>query len=133
MITTTRTYFVSTDITINGTLLPVLSKGGCTVTEHKLWSGNTGRSSVTGLSTGDIVSIKYELALTWDTLYDDDLELIDSLVNTMTSYFPVTWCRTKSEGYRTDNMFANDPSFTKETCVKGRTKYTGYSVTLVMQ
>lgn len=128
-----KSFFISTNITIMDTLLPILPKGGVQVTPYKLWSGNAGRSSITGLSTGDIVAIKYGLELTWDVLYDEDFDLIDSLFNNMISYFPVTWCLKKSQGYRTDNFYASDPSWTVETCKNGVTKYTGYSVTLTMQ
>ena len=132
-ITKGKSYFISTDIIIRNILLPTLAKSGCQVTPYKLWSGNAGRSSITGLSTGDIVAIKYGLVLTWDVLYDDDFDLVDSLVNNLISYFPVTWCLKKSQGYRTDNFYASDPSWTVESCVNGVTKYTGYTVTLTMQ
>lgn len=80
---------VTADIYIDGVKLPPADKRGVKITPQTLWSQNAGRMSSTGLFVGDIKNIKYDVTYTRSYCTYDELELINSLVNTMRSIHSV--------------------------------------------
>lgn len=118
------------DIEINGGLLPVLDNGGYIVTANKIWSENTGRSTINGDLTGDIIAIKITLDLKWTALKDDELQqLIDCFSNLNYSFFNVTYCYNGAE--RTGSFYASDLTYTLSECINGTPIYTDISVSLI--
>ena len=61
---------------LDGVALPVPARSGVSITPNRLWSSNAGRNSSTGKFVGDIVAVKFTVALTYETLADDEMQLL---------------------------------------------------------
>lgn len=64
-------------------LLPRCSEGGISVTPNKLYASNSGRSETTGEFIGDIVAIKYDINLSWDSMIEDELNILTQFSDSM--------------------------------------------------
>lgn len=75
---------VKTDVYINNVLLPRCAEDGISVTPHKLYAEGSGRSTTTGDFIGDIVAIKYDIDLSWDSMIEDEVNILTQFSDTMT-------------------------------------------------
>ena len=121
-----------TKIYIESEELPTLSEGGYVVTANKIWSENTGRSTITGLLTGDIITIKNTIDLSWELLYEEDLKkILDLLSNKQNPFFSVKYYY--KGNYLTGSFYASDLTYTLFKYVNGRAIYKDISVSLIEQ
>lgn len=58
---------MSYDLTINGVAMPAPIMDGIEISDEKIWSANTGRST-TGKMLGTCVAVKRTITITWPTL-----------------------------------------------------------------
>ena len=80
---------VTTDIYIDGVKLPPADKSGIAITPQTIWSSNAGRISTTGKFVGDIKTIKYTVTYNLSRATAEEFDIIDSVVNNMTSIHKV--------------------------------------------
>ena len=64
------------ELILDNVVLPTPSQGGLTITPNRLWSENAGRNSSTGKFIGDIIAIKYTISLNYETLTDEEMQLL---------------------------------------------------------
>lgn len=121
-----------TKIYIGSEELPTLSESGYVVTANKIWSENTGRSTITGFMTGDIITIKNTIELSWELLYEKDLnKILDFFSNKKHSFFKVNYYYKGK--YLESWFYASDPTYTLFKYVNGRAIYKDISVSLIEQ
>lgn len=61
---------------LDGITLPSPVRSGAVITPNRLWSSNAGRNSSTGRFVGDIIAIKYTVKLTYETLSEEEMQII---------------------------------------------------------
>ena len=118
-------------ITVNGVQLPPMKQSCFTLIPHKLWGANSGRNNSTGVFVGDLVTINYELQLSWENITDDEFAIIDAAVNSMQPFLSVTFCPKASTGYITRSFYANDPQYPIKARRATETLYGAVTATLI--
>ena len=80
---------IEKSIWIDGVKIPPADQSGLTFVPQTIWSSNAGRISTTGKFVGDIKTIKYTVTYSRSRCTAAELNLIDSLVNTLQSIHKV--------------------------------------------
>lgn len=96
---------------LDGIKLPTPGKSGAAVTVNRIWSSNAGRNSSTGLFIGDIIARKYTVALTYETLTQDEMQILWNVTST-------------AEPWHTLVFPLNDGSIRSITCYTADVTYT---------
>ncbi|MCC8136123.1 MAG: hypothetical protein LIO40_05580 [Ruminococcus sp.] len=71
---------------VDGITLPTPSREGVEITPNRLWSSNAGRNSSTGRFVGDIIAVKYTVKLTYETLSEEEMQLLWNLTANLTAW-----------------------------------------------
>ncbi|MCD8146005.1 MAG: hypothetical protein LUD84_01800 [Clostridiales bacterium] len=96
---------------IGGVEMPTPALEGVTITQEKVWSSDTGRSS-SGKMLGTIVGIKSKITIKWPVLTFDEVETIESAVSDADDPF-VTVKYTDMTGTTvTKTMYFGTPTYT---------------------
>ncbi len=75
---------VKTNVKIDNVLLPRCREDGVSYTPNKLYAENSGRSKTTGDFIGDVIAIKYDITLSWESLIEDDFNIISQFADNET-------------------------------------------------
>lgn len=122
----------TTDIYVNGVLLPPCIQGGVVLIPHKLWSASSGRNNCTGDFVGDLVAVKWEIQLTWEDLTDTQFAVVDSAVNSLSPFVNVKFCP-KAGTELTRQFYANDPNYPILKYTRSGTRYSSVTATLIQK
>ncbi len=71
------------ELILDGVTLPTPARDGITVTPNHLWSENAGRNTATGKFVGDIIAVKYTVTVTYNTLTDEQMQLLFGFSSSM--------------------------------------------------
>ena len=71
--------FGKPELYLDGAELPAPAENGISITRHKIWSSNAGRNSATGDFKGDLISMKYTVALTYENLSESEMQIFREL------------------------------------------------------
>ena len=122
----------TSDIYVNGVLLPPCIQGGVILIPHKLWSSSSGRNNCTGEFVGDLVTIKWEIQLSWEDLTDEEFAVIDAAVNSLAPFVTVKFY-TKAGTQIERQFYSNDPQYPILKCTKNGTRYSTVTATLIQK
>lgn len=122
----------TTDIYVNGTLLPPCIQGGVVLLPHKLWSSSSGRNNCTGEFVGDLVTVKWEIQLTWEDLTDEQFAVIDAAVNSLAPFVTVKF--SPRSGVELERQFySGDPQYPILKVTEAGTRYSTVTATLIQK
>ncbi len=97
------------ELYIDNVKLPTPAESGLSITPNKCWSSNAGRNSSTGKFVGDIIAVKYTVAITYETLSDADMQKLWNLTATAQAWhtlqFPLNGKAKKIIGYVADPTY----------------------------
>lgn len=119
------------DLVVNGVTLPAPALNGVTISEEKIWSANTGRTS-SGKLVGTLIARKTTLRLKWPPLTLAQASLIKQAVSSNTAFFPVSF--TDESGTRRSlTMYAGTPTYTQYNWIDGLQYVMDVAVDLIEQ
>ncbi|MCD8381552.1 MAG: hypothetical protein LUC30_01335 [Clostridiales bacterium] len=100
-----------TDLTINGVAMPDPALEGLSISQEKIWSSDTGRSS-SGKMLGTIVAIKTTVKIKWPVLTMAQAKVIEAAVSDEDNPFvPMKYTDMTGETV-TKTVYFGTPSYT---------------------
>ena len=98
-------------LTIDGVQMPAPKREGVVLSQEKVWSSNTGRSS-SGKMMGNLVAIKATVQITWGLLTPSEAELIRAAVSNVDKPFSELTYTDLNGKTTTRTVYFGTPSFT---------------------
>lgn len=115
------------------TTLPEPAKEGITITREPVWGTNTGRSA-SGKMTGDIVTRKTTIAVTWPPLSAAETKTIIDAIEGAGAFFGIRFDNDTGSGLQTYTVYASNLPRTIYSLAQGLTfRHTGVTVTFIEQ
>ena len=110
--------------------LPEPKLNGLIITPEKIWSKNTGRTTI-GEMVGDVICIKNKLKISWPPLSAEQVALIDAAITP--AFFDVYYKDPRTNQYVTKPMYAGTPTYPVYSYASGLPEYVGVTVDLIEQ
>lgn len=113
--------------------LPEPAKEGLAITREPIWGTNTGRSA-SGKMTGDIITHKTTIAVTWPPLSAADTATILDAVEGAGSFFDIRFTNDVGSGTATYTVYASNLPRTVYSLAPGLAfRHTGIEITFIEQ
>lgn len=107
------------ELIINGKTMPTPALEGVTISQEKIWSADTGRTS-SGKMAGTIVAVKTTLKIRWNALTPTQIARIeDAVTDSSNPFVPVRYTDMTGKTV-TKTMYFGTPSYSLYSWADGR-------------
>ena len=113
--------------------LPTPAEGGVKITPERIWSQNAGRSSTTGKFTGDVIAVKHTVSITYDSLWESEVQPLFALTDTTTPFWILRYPLNTS--VKSIHCYIAPPTYTvrRYDTERGEYRYEGITLEFIEQ